>query len=51
MHGASQQAKRIKEHLERGHVCCLDKYKDDLPVSFVRCVDCKKPLDKDEEIC
>jgi len=51
MHGASQQAKTIKAHLDRGHVCCLEKYKDDLPLNFVRCVDCITPLDKGEEIC
>ena len=51
-HRDLQAAKRINDHIKRGHTCCLDKYgKDNLPANFVRCVDCRKPLDKVEEIC
>ena len=49
-HRAQQSAKVIKQHMERGHVCCFVKYKGDLPDSFVRCHGCTYALDNSDDL-
>lgn len=45
---ATASAKIINDHIKRGHTCCLDK--GDVPANFIKCIDCKKELDKTGEV-